>query len=41
MAIDMGSEVENQNKQLGETINKAALNEIRVNKANERAGKLL
>ena len=41
MAIDMGTEVENQNSQLEETLVKAVSNEIRVKSANERAGKLL
>ena len=41
MAIDMGTEVQNQNSQLEETLVKAVSNEIRVKSANERAGKLL
>ena len=41
MAVDMGCELENQNKQLGKNIFKATANEARVKSANERAGKLL
>ena len=41
MAVDMGCELENQNKQLDKDIFKATENEARVKSANERAGKLL
>ena len=41
MAVDMGSELGNQNQLLEETINNATTTEIRVKSANERAGKLL
>ena len=41
MAIDMGSEVSNQNEQLNEISIKATSSEVRVKHANERAGKLL
>ncbi|OXA52140.1 synaptosomal-associated protein 25 [Folsomia candida] len=41
MAIDMGSEIENQNRQLDRVNLKAASNEGRIKTANERAGKLL
>ena len=41
MAVDMGSEVANQNEQLKEISIKATSSEVRVKHANERAGKLL
>ncbi|ODM92818.1 Synaptosomal-associated protein 25 [Orchesella cincta] len=41
MAIDMGSEIENQNRQLDRINMKASSNEVRIKTANERAGKLL
>ncbi|XP_045105696.1 synaptosomal-associated protein 25-like isoform X8 [Portunus trituberculatus] len=41
MAIDMGSEIENQNRQIGRITRKADSNTTRVNMANERAGSLL
>ena len=41
MAVDMGTEVENQNRQLDRINAKAASDETRVKMANERAGKLL
>nr|XP_045622165.1 synaptosomal-associated protein 25-like isoform X7 [Procambarus clarkii] len=41
MAIDMGSEIENQNRQITRINAKAGSNTARVNMANERAGSLL
>ncbi|KAG7167925.1 Synaptosomal-associated protein 25-like, partial [Homarus americanus] len=41
MAIDMGSEIENQNRQVNRINLKAGSNTARVNMANERAGSLL
>ena len=41
MAVDMGSELGNQNQLLEDTIIKATTTGIRVKSANERAGKLL
>ena len=41
MAVDMGSELENQNHLLEDTIVKATTTSVRVKSANERAGKLL
>lgn len=41
MAIDMGSEIENQNRQINRINAKAGSNTVRVNMANERAGSLL
>ena len=41
MAVDMGTEVGNQNQQLDRINMKAASDETRVKMANERAGKLL
>ncbi|KAK4304772.1 hypothetical protein Pmani_014605 [Petrolisthes manimaculis] len=41
MALDMGSEIENQNKQVTRINAKAESNKTRVNVANERAGNLL
>lgn len=41
MAQDMGTEVENQNKQLDRINLKGASNESRVKMANDRAGRLL
>ncbi|ROT68655.1 synaptosome-associated protein of 25 kDa [Penaeus vannamei] len=41
MAIDMGSEIENQNRQITRINAKADSNTVRVNMANERAGSLL
>ena len=40
-AVDMGSELGNQNQLLEDTIIKATTTGIRVKSANERAGKLL
>ncbi|XP_064122815.1 synaptosomal-associated protein 25-like isoform X10 [Macrobrachium nipponense] len=41
MALDMGSEIENQNRQITRINAKAESNTMRVNMANERAGSLL
>ena len=41
MAVDMGSELGNQNQLLEDTITRATTTGIRVKSANERAGKLL
>jgi len=41
MAIDMGSEIENQNRQVGRINLKAESNEVRIKLANDRAGSLL
>jgi len=41
MAIDMGSEIENQNRQVDRINQKAQSNEARISIANQRAGKLL
>ena len=41
MAVDMGSELGNQNQLLENTITKATTTGVRVKSANERAGKLL
>ncbi|XP_018014963.1 synaptosomal-associated protein 25 [Hyalella azteca] len=41
MAIDMGSEIDNQNRQLARLDAKAASNEGRIKVANDRAGNLL
>ncbi|CAG0880623.1 unnamed protein product [Darwinula stevensoni] len=41
MAIDMGSEIENQNRQLDTINQKATSNETRIGMANTRAGKIL
>jgi len=41
MAADMGTEVENQNKQLDRINLKGSSNESRVKMANDRAGRLL
>jgi len=41
MALDMGSEIENQNRQLDRINMQASSNEVRIKTANERAGKLL
>ncbi|CAG7730907.1 unnamed protein product, partial [Allacma fusca] len=41
MALDMGGEIETQNRQLDRINRKAESNEIRLKGANERAGKLL
>jgi synaptosomal-associated protein 25 len=41
MAIDMGSEIESQNRQIDRVTARAASNEVRISAANERAGKLL
>lgn len=41
MVIDMSSEIDNQNSQLGRISEKAASNEGRITAANARAGKLL
>ncbi|CAL4110242.1 unnamed protein product, partial [Meganyctiphanes norvegica] len=41
MAIDMGSEIENQNRQVGRINLKAESNEMRIKVANDRAGSLL
>ncbi|MPC10070.1 Synaptosomal-associated protein 25 [Portunus trituberculatus] len=41
MAIDMGSEIENQNRQIGRITRKAESNVTHVQEANEKAGKLL
>ncbi|CAG7828737.1 unnamed protein product, partial [Allacma fusca] len=41
MAIDMGGEIETQNRQLDRINRKAESNEVRIQVANERAGKLL
>ncbi|KAL7635889.1 UNVERIFIED_CONTAM: hypothetical protein RMT77_013706 [Armadillidium vulgare] len=41
MAIDMGSEISNQNNQIGRINHKAESNEERIKIANERAGSLL
>ena len=41
MAIDMSTEVSNQNRQLDRIGDKAQSNEVRVESANKRANKLL
>jgi len=41
MAIDMGSEIDNQNRQVDRINQKAQSNEARISIANQRAGKLL
>jgi len=41
MAVDMGSEIENQNRQVGRINLKAESNEVRIKLANDRAGSLL
>eukprot|EP00094_Tigriopus_californicus_P008908 TCALIF_08585-PD protein Name:"Similar to Snap25 Synaptosomal-associated protein 25 (Drosophila melanogaster)" AED:0.52 eAED:0.52 QI:0/1/0.5/1/0.33/0.5/4/0/148 len=41
MAIDMGTELETQNKQIGTIYEKASSEETRVATANKRAGKLM
>lgn len=41
MAIDMSTEVSNQNRQLDRIADKAQSNEVRVESANKRANKLL
>uniref|UniRef100_A0A914XD25 Synaptosomal-associated protein n=1 Tax=Plectus sambesii TaxID=2011161 RepID=A0A914XD25_9BILA len=41
MAIDMGTEVSNQNRQLERINQKAELNQMRVNQANKRTTKLI
>lgn len=41
MAMDMGSELENQNRQIGRIASKGESNEVRIKVANERAHDLL
>lgn len=41
MAVDMGQEVETQNRMLDRIDNKAKLNETRIQAANSRASKML
>lgn len=41
MAVDMGSEIDKQNKQIDSITAKADMNKIRIEEANQRANKLL
>ncbi|KAL8571459.1 Synaptosomal-associated protein 25 [Nucella lapillus] len=41
MAVDMGSEIESQNRQIGRVAHKGLSNETRITEANKRANKLL
>ncbi|XP_020483149.1 synaptosomal-associated protein 23 isoform X1 [Labrus bergylta] len=41
MAVDMGSEIDKQNKQIDNITSKADMNKFRIDEANQRANKLL
>ncbi|XP_026195637.1 synaptosomal-associated protein 23 isoform X2 [Anabas testudineus] len=41
MAVDMGNEIDKQNKQIDGIIDKAEMNKIRIDDANQRANKLI
>ncbi|CAJ1073271.1 synaptosomal-associated protein 23-like isoform X3 [Xyrichtys novacula] len=41
MAVDMGSEIDKQNKQIDNITSKADMNKMRIDEANQRANKLL
>ncbi|XP_024910795.1 synaptosome associated protein 23.1 isoform X2 [Cynoglossus semilaevis] len=41
MAVDMGSEIDKQNKQIDRITDKADMNKVRIDEANQRANKLL
>ncbi|KAM6969353.1 synaptosome associated protein 23.1 [Tautogolabrus adspersus] len=41
MALDMGNEIDNQNKQIDNITSKADMNKVRIDEANQRANKLL
>lgn len=41
MAVDMGNEIDNQNKTIGRINDKADINKARIDEANQRANKLL
>uniref|UniRef100_A0A3Q3J6H9 Synaptosomal-associated protein n=1 Tax=Monopterus albus TaxID=43700 RepID=A0A3Q3J6H9_MONAL len=41
MAVDMGSEIDKQNKQIDRITDKADMNKVRIEEANQRANKLL
>ncbi|KAM3595002.1 uncharacterized protein V6R79_016931 [Siganus canaliculatus] len=41
MAVDMGTEIDKQNKQIDNITEKAEMNKIRIDEANQRANKLL
>ncbi|KAG7466110.1 hypothetical protein MATL_G00161280 [Megalops atlanticus] len=41
MAMDMGSEIDRQNKQIDRITDKAEMNKVRIDEANQRANKLI
>ncbi|KAM7403417.1 hypothetical protein PAMA_004055 [Pampus argenteus] len=41
MAVDMGSEIDKQNKQIDRITDKAEMNKVRIDEANQRATKLI
>ncbi|XP_008275508.1 synaptosome associated protein 23.1 isoform X2 [Stegastes partitus] len=41
MALDMGNEIDSQNKQIDRITDKADMNKVRIDEANQRANKLL
>lgn len=41
MAVDMGSEIDSQNRQVDRINNKMTSNQLRISEANKRASKLL
>uniref|UniRef100_A0A3Q3KT17 Synaptosomal-associated protein n=1 Tax=Mastacembelus armatus TaxID=205130 RepID=A0A3Q3KT17_9TELE len=41
MAVDMGSEIDKQNKQIDRITDKAEINRLRIDEANQRANKLI